>query len=35
MVISEIRTLYRDENDLLRIVIKRVYEEWNVLPPEI
>lgn len=24
------RSLYRDENDLLRTVIKRVYEEWNV-----
>ena len=30
MVISEIRSLYQDENDLLRIVVKRIYEEWNV-----
>ena len=29
MVISQIRALYRDENDLLRTVIKRVYEELN------
>ena len=29
MVISEIRALYQDENDLLRTVIKRIYEEWN------
>ena len=28
MVVSQIRSLYRDENDLLRTVIKRVYEEW-------
>ena len=27
MVVSEIRSLYRDENDLLRTVIKRIYEE--------
>ena len=31
-VISEIRALYRDENDLLRTVIKRVYEEWEDTP---
>ena len=29
MVISEIRSLYQDEIDLLHTVIKRVYEEWN------
>ena len=29
MVISEIRSLYRDENDLFRTVIKRIYEEWD------
>jgi hypothetical protein len=27
MVVSEIRSLYRDENDLFRTVIKRIYEE--------
>ena len=27
MVISEIRSLYRDEDDLFRTVIKRIYEE--------
>ena len=29
MVVSEIRSLYRDENDLFRTVIKRIYEQWN------
>lgn len=29
MVVSEIRSLYRDENDLFREVLKRIYEEWN------
>ena len=29
MVISQIRSLYRDANDLLRTVIKRVYEVWD------
>ena len=29
MVISQIRSLYRDENDLFRTVIKRIYEQWN------
>ena len=29
MVITQIRSLYRDANDLLRTVIKRVYEEWD------
>ena len=29
MVVSEIRSLYRDENDLFRTVIKRIYEEWD------
>ena len=29
MVVSEIRSLYRDENDLFRTVTKRIYEEWN------
>ena len=28
-VISEIRSLYRDENDLFRTVLKRIYEEWD------
>lgn len=28
-VISEIRSLYRDENDLLRTVTKRIYEKWD------
>ena len=27
MVVSEIQSLYRDENDLLRTVLKRIYEE--------
>ena len=29
MVVSEIRSLYRDENDLFRTVIKRIWEEWD------
>jgi len=29
MVISEIRLLYRDDKDLLRTVIKRIYEQWD------
>ena len=29
MVISEIQSLYRDENDLLRTVIKRIHEQWD------
>ena len=29
MVVSQIRSLYRDENDLFRTVIKRIYEQWN------
>ena len=29
MVISQIRSLYRDENDLLRTVVKRVHEEYD------
>ena len=29
MVVSQICSLYRDANDLLRTVIKRVYEEWD------
>ena len=29
MVVSEIQSLYRDENDLLRTVTKRIYEQWN------
>ena len=29
MVISEIRSLYRDENDLLRTVTKDIYEQWD------
>ena len=27
--VSEIRSLYRDENDLFRTVIKRIYEEFD------
>ena len=29
MVVGQILFLYRDENDLLRTVTKRIYEEWN------
>ena len=29
MVITQIRALYRDENDLLRTVIKHVHEKWD------
>ena len=29
MVVSEIRSLYRDENDLFRTVIKRIWEAWD------
>ena len=29
MVISEIQSLYRDDNDLLHTVIKRIWEEWD------
>ena len=29
MVISEIRSLYRGENDRSRTVIKRIYEDWD------
>ena len=32
MVVSEIRSLYRDENDLFRTVVKRIYGEWNEVP---
>lgn len=28
-VVSEIRSLYRDENDLFRTVTKRIYENWD------
>ena len=28
-VMSEIRSLYRDENDLFRTVTKRIYEDWD------
>ena len=28
-VVSEIRSLYRDEDDLFRTVTKRIYEEWS------
>ena len=28
-MISEIRLLYNDENDLSRTVIKRIYETWD------
>ena len=27
--VSEIRSLYRDENDLLRTITKRIYEHWD------
>ena len=30
MVISQIRSLYRDENYLFRTVFKRIYARWNV-----
>ena len=30
MVISENRSLYRNENDLYRTVLKRIYAQWNV-----
>ena len=29
MVLSEIRSLYRDADDLFRTVIKRIYEAWD------
>ena len=29
MKLSEIRSLYRDENRALRTVIKRIWEEWD------
>ena len=29
MVVSEILSLYRDENDLFRTVLKRIYEDWD------
>ena len=29
MVVSEIQSLYRDENDLFRTVTKRIYEDWD------
>ena len=29
IVISEIQSLYRDDNDLLHTIIKRIYEEWD------
>lgn len=29
VVISEIRSLYRDENDLFRTIVKRIYEDWD------
>ena len=29
MVVSEIRSLYRDADDLFRTVIKRIYETWD------
>ena len=32
MVISQIRSLYRDASDLLRTIIKRVCEEWDAAP---
>ena len=30
MVISEIRAQYRDENDLLRTVVKHIYEDYDL-----
>ena len=30
MVISQIRSLYRDENDLFRTVIKRIHEQLSL-----
>ena len=29
MVVSEIWSLYRDENDLFRTVIKRIWEDYD------
>lgn len=29
MVVSEMRSLYRDENDLYRTVLKRIWEGWD------
>ena len=29
MVVSEIRAEYSDANDLLRTVLKRIYEQWD------
>lgn len=29
MIVSEIRSQYRDENNLLRTVLKRIYEKWD------
>ena len=29
MVVSQIRSLYRDDNDRLHTVIKRIWEEWD------
>ena len=29
MVVSQIRSLYRDENEIFRTVLKRIYEQWN------
>ena len=29
MVVSQVQSLYRDENDLFRTVTKRIYEQWN------
>ena len=29
MVVSEIQSLYRDENDLFRTVTKRIWEDWD------
>ena len=29
MVVSQIRSLYRDKNDLLRTITKRIYKAWD------
>ena len=29
MVVSDIQSLYRDESDLFRTVLKRIFGEWN------
>ena len=29
MVVSQVQSLYRDENDLFRTVTKRIWEQWD------